>query len=323
MAPGTRALLRAWLLLAAVGVAGCGEGKVVPPPTPEPTASPTPEPEVIVAAAGDITCGPTTPAWARCRHLETAALLAAAPPLAAVLPLGDLQYESGTLAEFQAFYENGWGRFKAISHPAVGNHEYQTRGAAGYFDDWNGRGVNTGTAGSRGGGYYSFRMHGWLFIALNSNCDEAGGCHAGSPQDRFLRTTLAGATEPCTLAYWHHPRWSSGPSGNMIAYDPFWQALYEGGADVVLVGHDHMYERFAPMAPDGRRDDARGIPQFTVGTGGHSLYAFGTPHPNSLVRFNDEYGVLFVKLQPASYSWRFEPIDRRPGVVDTGSAACH
>lgn len=296
-------------------VSGCRE----PPPPPPGPASP-PEPAVLIAAAGDITCRPIP---APCRSSDTIALISRAPEVAAVLPLGDLQYETGTFADFLAGYDVGWGRLKAISHPVVGNHEYLTPDAAGYFDYWNGRGAATGPAGRRGQGYYSYRLNGWLMIALNSNCDEVGGCGPGSPQERFLRDVLAAEPATCTLAYWHHPRFSSGPSRELSEYAAFWQALYEAGADVVLSAHDHVYERFAPMTPGGERDDARGLRQFTVGTGGHSLYRFGFVHPQSLVRFSNEFGVLFLKLRTTGYEWQFEAIDGRAEPVDTGSGRCH
>ena len=307
----------------------CGGGGAPPPApvvtaTPVPTATPIPDP--VIAAAGDIACGPVR-SGSQCRDADTARLLVEAPlfmnqDVEAVLPLGDLQYEHGLLEDFLNYYHRTWGRAKEISWPTPGNHEYAASPATGYFDYWNGRGAANGRAGPRELGYYSFDIGAWHLISLNSNCGHVG-CEAGSRQERWLRDDLVRHRRLCTLAYWHHPRFSSGPSRNDDRLQPLWQALYDGGADVVLSGHDHLYERFAPQTATGVLDDGRGIRQFTVGTGGRDLYPFGAIQPNSEARFRDEFGVLYLKLQPHGYGWRFATIDNRPSFVDSGVALCH
>jgi hypothetical protein len=242
--------------------------------------------------------------------------------LDAVLTLGDNQYERGALEAFRTRYDKTWGRVKPITHPTVGNHEYLTPGAAGYFDYFNGPGRTTGRAGVRGQGWYSFDLEGWHLVALNSMCDEIGGCAPGSPQLEWLRADLAAHPAQCTLAYWHHPRFSSGAPGSNVRTDPFWRLLYEAGAEVVLTGHSHDYERFAPQTPDALRDDARGIREFVVGTGGKNNYAFGAVQPNSEVRDAATSGVLLLTLRPGGYDWHFAPV-RGATFRDAGSGACH
>ena len=282
----------------------------------------------VVAAAGDIACDPASSSFnnglgtsSSCRQKYTSDLLVGAQ-LAAVLALGDIQYEDGTLAQFQQSYDRSWGRVKDITYPAVGNHEYQTPKAAGYFDYFNGVGVQTGRAGDRSKGYYSFNIGSWHVVTLNSNCSQVGGCGAGSPQETWLRQDLAAHPASCTLAYWHHPRFSSGEHGDTAAMQPIWQTLYDANADVALAGHDHGYERFAPQTSAGVADGTRGIREFVVGTGGKSHYAFTTARPNSLVRESQTYGVLELTLHAQSYDWRFVP-EAGGTFADSGSAACH
>ena len=211
----------------------------------------------LVAAGGDIACDPASSRFAggagtssSCRQRATSDLMLGRP-LSALLVLGDIQYEEGTLSAFQASYHPSWGRLNSIVRPVPGNHEYETPGAAGYFDYFNGPGVQNGPGGARGKGYYSFDVANWHIIALNSNCTEAGGCEEGSAQNEWLEADLAAHPSTCTLAYWHHPRFSSGPHGNSTSVRPFWDDLYAAGADVVLNGHDHLYERFARQDPAG------------------------------------------------------------------------
>ncbi|MCE3287905.1 MAG: Alkaline phosphatase [Gaiellaceae bacterium] len=273
-----------------------------------------------IAAAGDIACAPESPAFNggtgernRCRQRATSDLLLARH--VGVLALGDLQYEDGSNARFLESYDASWGRVKAITAPVPGNHEYRTRGATGYFR-YFGR-----SARDPGKGYYSFDLGRWHLVALNSNCAAVAGCGAGSPQETWLRADLAASRARCTLAYWHHPRYSSGVHGSDRSYRAFWQALYDAGADLVLVGHDHDYERFAPQDANGRRDVARGLRQFVVGTGGHSLRTFPRIEPNSEARDSSTFGVLELTLGAGAYAWRF-----RPAVgtfTDEGSARCH
>jgi acid phosphatase type 7 len=207
----------------------------------------------VIAAAGDIACNSSMPTPNECHHQHTAAILEK-HAFDAVLTLGDNQYESGSLSDYQRYYDPTWGRFKSITHPSPGNHEYATPQASGYFAYFG------AAAGDPTQGYYSFDLGSWHVVALNSNCENVGGCHRGSPQELWLRADLAMHENMCTLAYWHHPRFNSGSiprsEGEMEA---FWQALYDFHADVVLNGHEHNYERFAPQTPDGRADPLNGI----------------------------------------------------------------
>jgi hypothetical protein len=274
-----------------------------------------------IAAAGDIACDPTSAAYRggegdglECRQRATSDILVGGR-YRVVLALGDLQYEDATTAKFLASYDPTWGRAKSITRPAPGNHEYQTEGAAGYYAYFG------AAAGRRDRGYYSFDVGAWHLIALNSNCAFVGGCGAGSPQQRWLRADLAAHPARCTLAYWHHPRFSSGDHGSDSTYTAFWHALYDADADVVLVGHDHDYERFAPQTPAGHLDLSRGIRELVVGTGGKSQRPFATVRPNSVARSARSLGILDLTLGRSAFSWRY-----RPAVgtfTDAGSARCH
>jgi acid phosphatase type 7 len=274
----------------------------------------------VIAAAGDIACDPASGSFnagngtaTSCRQRYTSDQLVGAG-LAAVLPLGDIQYDCGGAAAYLQSYDLSWGRVKSISHPVVGNHEYGTSSgtdcdgtgnAAGYFGYWG------AAAGDPTKGYYSYNIGTWHLIALNSNCAKAGGCSAGSPQEQWLRQDLAAvaaAPTQCVLAYWHHPLFTSGEySPGVTSVRPLFQALYDYNADVVLSGHDHNYERFAPQAPDGTYDGVRGIREFIVGTGGKSLYSPQTAIANSQVRSSSSYGVLKLTLHWSSYEWQFVP----------------
>jgi hypothetical protein len=278
---------------------------------------------VTVAAAGDIACGPAEPGYNEGRGTETVCRMRSTSELLrrgrfdAVLALGDLQYPHGELANFRASYARTWGQVKGITRPAPGNHEYATPGAVGYYAYFGTR------AGNPRKGFYSFDLGSWHLIALNSNCRQVpGGCAAGSPQERWLRADLASNSSRCVLAYWHHPRFSSGLHGNDRQTAALFAALYAANADVVLSGHDHGYERFAPQGPAGRLNLRRGIRSFVVGTGGRSLYPFAQIRPNSKVRNSSIFGVLKLTLSPDRYSWRFLP-EAGKTLSDGGSAACH
>jgi acid phosphatase type 7 len=305
-ARGRSAVAIAVAVALAVGVAVRGATRSAAEPTPDP----------VIAAAGDISCDPVM-AWSRtmCHQLETAALLADSG-LTAVLVLGDNQYEDGAYAAYIERYEPSWGRVKSITKPVPGNHEYQTPGATGYFDYFG------PVAGSRDAGYYSYDVGAWHLIALNSNCGPVRGCGAGTREERWLREDLAAHPAKCVLAYWHHPRYSSGGYDWGSKYEAFWNALYAADADVVLVGHDHHYERFAPQAAAAVADPVRGIRQFIVGTGGKSHSRIRTIQPNSEVRNADTFGVLKLTLHPDSYEWTFVP-EAGGSFTDSGSAACH
>jgi Tol biopolymer transport system component len=287
----------------------------------------------VIAAAGDIACDPAENHYgtglgsdAACHMLQTSDLMMK-QDLSAVLPLGDLQYEDGAYDKFLQSFEPTWGRLKSLMRPVPGNHQYVIPGAAGYFDYFNGVGVQTGQAGERGRGYYSYDLGAWHLIALNSQCshpprdDGRPACAAGSEQERWLRADLAASDARCTLAYMHHPLMSSGLNFNH-AIQPIWQALYDAGVEIVLVGHHHSYERFAPMTPEGVRDGERGIRQFVVGTGGRRHHQFRTLQPNGEVRNNDTFGVLELTLRPNAYLWEFVP-EAGGTFTDTGANACH
>jgi hypothetical protein len=269
----------------------------------------------VIAAAGDIVCGSASSSSNSCQHKATSDLLVGRD-LDAVLPLGDLQYERGALDAFQRFYDPAWGRVKSITRPVPGNHEYGTSGAAGYFSYFG------AAAGSPATGWYSYDLGRWHLIALNSNCGSVGGCGPTSPQVKWLKSDLASHQSSCTLAYWHAPHFSSGPHGDGGSTDDFWTTLYDGGADVILNGHDHDYERFAPQTPLATADPAYGIREFVVGTGGRSHYAFAQIKANSQVRNDEAFGVLLLTLHAASYSWRFVPVSGE-AFTDTGTAGCH
>ena len=280
----------------------------------------------VIAAAGDIACSSTTPtgsgSTARCHQRATSDLLLGGG-ISAVLPLGDLQYQNGTLSSFNKSYDPTWGRVKPITFPSAGNHEYKTAGAQGYFDYFNGATYSTGRAGDRDKGYYSFDVGTWHLIALNTGTECVPvACGKGSPQERWLRQDLAANPAACTLAFWHDPRFNSGHSGNATFMQDLFQDLYDADADVLLGGHAHDYERFAPQNPAGKLDNARGIRQFVVGTGGAFFTALSTTKPNSQVRNASTYGVLMLTLHPNSYDWRFVP---EPGktFTDSGSDNCH
>jgi len=289
------------------------------PPTGGPGGPPGPAgPPATIYAAGDIACAPGDATTStKCHEMKTSDIILAGGA-ARVLALGDLQYNSASLSNLRASYDRSWGRFKSITSPALGNHEGS---ASGYFDYFNGVGVNNGPAGTRGAGYYSFDVGSWHLIALNSNCARVS-CSAGSPQMQWLRADLAAHPTPCTLAFWHHPRFSSGYDGDGTFMQDIWKTLYDAGADLVLVGHSHDYERLAPMNASGGLDRARGIREFVVGTGGAFPTGVGSPRPNSEVRQNNTFGVLKLTLDSTSYDWRFVP-EAGKTFTDAGTQACH
>ena len=304
------------LLLACGALASCGGagGSATTASTSATSPPPVHVAGPLLAAAGDIACAPgESRTRFACHQIDTAALIARLRP-AAVAALGDLQYEAGSFADFEGSYDRTWGTFRDITHPAVGNHEYGTPGAAGYFASFGAR------AGKPGRGWYSYALGGWHVVVLNANCEEVG-CDAGSPQQRWLAADLAAHPARCTLAYWHQPRFSSGLHGDENDVAPLWRTLQRAGADVVLSGHDHDYERFAPQDTDGRLDPAHGIVQFVVGTGGKSHYPILFARRNSRAHAT-VFGVLALTLGHGAYRWRFVA---EPGVGfhDAGAARCH
>ncbi len=281
-----------------------------PCPSRAPASFPAPTgPDRVITAAGDIADPDPTDATR-----ATAELVTVIDPNVA-LTLGDNQYPEGELSDYTSGYGSSWGAFLDRTRPAIGNHEYGSSPTAdGYFAYFGARSP---------GNYYSFELGAWHLISLDSNCDQVGGCTPGTAQYEWLRADLAANDAACTLAYWHHPRWSSGTEhGNSEQVAPFVDLLYDDGADVILSGHEHNYERYAPQDPEGSLDADRGIVQFVVGTGGHSLYELGPPDENSLVQDDSTYGVLRMILRPGSYDFSFEPV-LDGTFTDSGSGRCH
>lgn len=283
------------LILAALATAGCG--------------GEDPEPPAVLLAAGDI---------AYCERdgdEATARILQREP--GTVAALGDTAYPDGTASDFARCYDPTWGRVKARTRPALGNHEYaDSPDAKPYFDYF-------GPAAHGPGGWYSYELGAWHVVVMNSNCDRIE-CGPGSPQERWLRADLERNRRRCTLAYGHHSRFSSGAvHGEAPFMEPFWEVLYEHGVEVVLSGHDHIYERFAPQTPEGRLDRRRGIRAFVVGTGGGGHYELRKrPRPNSEVRDNETYGVLRLTLRDDGYRWLFLPAGGGR-FTDSGTGTCH
>jgi hypothetical protein len=318
---------RTFLALLVVGVAASLAGLAA---TPIPQAAAAVDP--VIAAAGDIACAPpATRTATKCHQGDTAAVLnqLAANQLDAVLPLGDEQYECGQLSAFRQVYDASWGQFKDISQPAVGDNEYagggcSTPGAEGYFTYFGDRASPQEpgcTVNCKG--YYSYNLGGWHLVALNSECTQpgVGGCSATSPQVQWLKADLANDNSTCELAYFHRPYFSD-KGGTVAKVRQLFKALYAGGVDVLLVGHQHLYERFALQNPNGNAA-ANGVRQFIVGTGGKSQSAPApTPPPNFEVRHKGTYGVLKLTLHATSYDFQFVP-EAGKSFTDTGTQACH
>jgi hypothetical protein len=267
---------------------------------------------VTLVGAGDI---------ARCsaenRDAATAKLLGNIP--GTVMALGDNVYPYGTAENFRKCYDPTWGKYKRRTMPAVGNHEYyKTTAANPYFDYFGAR------AGERGKGYYSYDRRNWHIVVLNSNCNKVGGCGPLSPQGRWLRRDLAANPSECTLAYFHHPLYASGNGTATAQVRSFWNILYERGAEVILSGHAHRYERYAPITPAGAKNVQKGIRQFVVGTGGEpgGTEVFRADAPNMQVVKTNVYGVLRLSLRADSYAWKFVPIAGKT-FTDSGSTGCH
>jgi hypothetical protein len=283
-------------------------------PTPTPLAS-----DPTLTAAGDIVCDGMTPTSSSCQQLSVSQTILDQHP-SVVLTLGD-NCHTPTAECYNTYFNQSWGRFKTILYPIAGNHEYLVSHALNYFDYFNGLGVINGQAGNRGQGYYSFNLGSWRLIALNSQCSEAGGCNSGSPQYTWLENDLKTNSPLCTLAYYHIPLFSSGgrANNNMLQ---IYALLYNHGVDLVLDGHDHIYERFSPQNPSGQLDTTQGIREFIVGTGGANHTSLAAIQPNSEVRNVDTFGVLKLTLHPQSYDWQFLPVAGKT-FTDSGSNLCH
>jgi hypothetical protein len=289
------ALIAALLGVLLLVVPRLGPGLVpdIPLPSIDPSAT-------TLLAVGDIGyCGGTQD--------EAVAKLAKSLPGTIAL-LGDIAYENGSASDYHHCFDPAWGPLLPRIRPAPGNHEYQTTDATGYFAEF---GAGSGTPG---GGWYSYDLGSWHVAVLNSNCVAVGGCGQGSPQLAWLKADLLAHPAACTLAYWHHPRYSSGRHGDNPLTAPLWAALAAAGADLVLEGHDHDYERFAPI--DGMRS-------FVVGTGGRSLYELlRPPERASELRVNRSYGLLMLTLGTADYRWQFIPASGS-SLSDAGTDVCH
>jgi hypothetical protein len=292
----------------AASVSPSASAPASPTPSAEPSPSPTPEAIAVLVAAGDIaSCEETGDS-------ATAAVIAGLGDDVTVATLGDNVYPAGGEATFAECYDPAWGEFRERTRPALGNHDVESDGGAAYhayFGD---------LAGPPDVGWYSYDLADWHAIVLDSNCGLVG-CAPGSLQHDWLVADLAATDSACVLAYWHHPRFTSGPHGDSVATGDFWEALHGAGAELVLVGHDHIYERFAPQAPDGSADTEHGIRQFTVGTGGAERHEAVRVAPHSELINDDAFGVLELTLHADAYDWRFLTVDGAE--ADAGSADCH
>lgn len=265
----------------------------------------------VLVGAGDIgVCGAGAPDEKTALLLDNIVTQATqASGSATVFTAGDNAYSTGTDAEFLNCYHPDWGRHKNITRPAPGNHDYDTTGASGYFNYFG------ALAGDAGKGYFSYDLGNWHIVSLNSEV-------LSSTQDQWLSADLAANTKPCTLAYWHKPRFSSGRHGNNSQVGGLWNALYQFNADVIVNGHDHNYERFSPQDPGGILDTTRGIREFVVGTGGAPLRRANKNKANSEVKNSNTFGVLKLTLHSNSYDWQFVPI--AGGIfTDSGTGNCH
>jgi hypothetical protein len=275
----------------------------VPGPSPTPTAPGAP---VLFVGAGDIGwCDDLTAAR------QTGAMMRRFGGIA--FTLGDNAYFEGSAQQYHDCYDPTWGAFKSYTYPAPGNHEYQSPAATPYYEYFG------SNAGPFGQGWYSFEAGDWHVVSLNSNYRDGVGVRANSAQALWLAADLAAHRNKCTLAYWHHPLFTSGPNGPNVDMRDIWTILYNAGVDVVLNGHDHLYERFGPQDPSGRPDPVKGIRQFTVGTGGAALYQIASLAANS-ERIISQHGIMKLTLSSDRYDWEFLPL---AGSGDAGSAACH
>ncbi|RPJ40962.1 MAG: alkaline phosphatase, partial [Chloroflexi bacterium] len=284
----------------------------LPPNTATPSPSPTPTPAVLIGAGDIAVCGDAPELQG---DEKTAALIEnqiRQYPGAVVFTAGDTAYGEGSPAQLRNCFGPTWGRFKDRIRPAAGNHDYMTGSGSPYFEYFG------AAAGETAQGYYSYDLGDWHIVVLNSNCNDIA-CGPDSKQVKWLRDDLQNSGKACILAYWHHPRWSSGLAGGRFAAT-FWRTAAELGVDVVVNGDDHDYERFAPMDAEGNADP-NGVREFVVGTGGAPLRQWGEIRPNSEVRYNGAHGVIQFKLSPGHYEWEFIPAEDT-ALTDTGSGAC-
>ncbi len=288
-------------------VASSAVPSAAPPASFGPAASPVRSGDPVLVGAGDIAdCGLDGDS-------ATATLVESIE--GTVFTAGDNVYPAGSADQFRDCYGPTWGRFLDRTRSAPGNHDHETKNLAGYLAYFGAAAAPAGTS------WYSYELGTWHVVVLDSSCDAVGGCGPNSDQGRWLAADLAASGARCTLAIWHHPRFSSGEHGDDAAVAPFWRALYDAGADLIINGHDHDYERFAPQDPEGREDRTRGIREFVVGTGGAALREFTSHAANSELRAAVTHGVLRLTLRQTSYEWTFLPT--RPSFSDAGSSPCH
>jgi hypothetical protein len=296
------------------------------------TAEPPANGDPVIVAAGDIACSPADANYnggagtaTACHEKATSDLVLSLNPLA-VLTLGDEQYNSGKLTDFLTSYDPTWGRFKDITHPAIGNHEFGQTGASGYFN-YFGDNATPLEPGCRSNckAWYSYTVGNWRVITLNTECGtNNNNCLAGSEQDLWLQGQLASANAAgqCKLVTSHHPKWSSS-SFSATDIDQLIQDMYAGHTDIYLTGHMHGYERFAPQNPAGQLDTANGITEIISGAGGAFFTGFLAIQPNSLVHNNDTYGVLKLVLHAHSVDYHFVRDPTSGLFSDSGTLTCH
>lgn len=264
---------------------------------------------IVLFAVGDVAqCDGVSPVDAPTAKVARLLANSSAP----ILMVGDIAYPKGSATDFSECFAPVWGNMKTRMLPVPGNHEYETLDAEPYYKYFG------AAAGEAGRGYYAVQIGAWRVIGLNSNIDST----QGSTQERWLKQELANHPSHCTLAIWHHPRFSSGRHGNTLSMQAIWKDLFDAGVEIAITGHDHDYERFAPQGDAGTADATRGIREFVVGTGGAVLRPFGQVEPNSEVRIADNFGALKLTLGKSGYEWQFLPADGGK-VNDQGAATCH
>jgi hypothetical protein len=280
------------------------------PPTSTPTLTATPTPVVLIGA-GDIADCPSE------NDKITAAMLEQFPG-ATIFTAGDNSDSLDPDYAYKNCFGPTWGRFKDRIHPAMGNHDYDENDSPEEYFEYFGK-----AAGAPGKGWYSYDLGGWHIVVLNSECEDVGGCEAGSPQEKWLKADLAAHPTQCSMAVWHIPRYSAHYAEGLPFVEDFWEDLYKAGAELVVNGHYHYYERYAPMDPEGKLDEAKGIREFIVGTGGAKLETRGRSCNGNCQVFDQiTHGLIKLTLHPDSYDWEFLP---EPGktLADSGSGKCH